>query len=289
MVGKQQEAIIRPQLDQSIQEKKSLIKLDESGVRFETLEEIYRFCTLIAKGGFLPKSYTKDKTSEEAISAAFSAVCFGIELGMSPMMSIQNIAVVNGMPSIWGDAQLALVMAKNIMTDFEESFEGDENTDGFAAVCRLKRSGDKQVSETRFSIADAKKAQLWSKGGTWTTHPKRMLRYKARAFALRDKFPDILKGLHSSEEMQGEIIDITPEGPPIKNQNNRVSTAENQNNLDMFFLKIDAIWNSSTKENYYESVQPVTDEARQVLSKEDYLTLTEHIKTRAKEYFKEDQ
>jgi hypothetical protein len=32
-----------------------------------------------------------------------------------------------------------------------------------------------------------------------------MLKYKARAFNLRDNFPDILKGLHLQEEMVGEV------------------------------------------------------------------------------------
>ena len=35
-----------------------------------------------------------------------------------------------------------------------------------------------------------------------------MMTYKARAFCLRTLFPDVLKGLHSKEEMEGEIIDM---------------------------------------------------------------------------------
>jgi len=64
-----------------------------------------------------------------------------------------------------------------------------------------KRKGRKPV-ETRFSVEDAKRAGLWGKGGPWTAYPKRMLQMRARGFALRDAFPDVLKGMISVEEAQ---------------------------------------------------------------------------------------
>ena len=47
---------------------------------------------------------------------------------------------------------------------------------------------------------DAKRAGLWTKAGPWQTYPRRMLQMRARSFALRDAFPDVLKGLISVEE-----------------------------------------------------------------------------------------
>ena len=81
----------------------------------------------------------------------------------------------------------------------------------------MRRVGEseEETTEERFTIADAKTAGLWSKGGTWKTHPKRMLKYKARAFALRDKFPDALNGMHMKEEIQPEEMkNITPMQEP---------------------------------------------------------------------------
>jgi hypothetical protein len=54
----------------------------------------------------------------------------------------------------------------------------------------------------RFSVADAKRAGLWGKSGPWTQYPRRMLQLRARGFALRDAFPDVLKGLVTAEEAQ---------------------------------------------------------------------------------------
>ena len=40
------------------------------------------------------------------------------------------------------------------------------------------------------------------KQGPWTQHPKRMRQMRARAFALRDVFPDVLCGMPVAEELQ---------------------------------------------------------------------------------------
>lgn len=173
----------------------------------KTLDELYRFSQYISKSEFVPKSLA-NKPVDERVFSVFAAIQFGAELGLSPMASIQNISVVNGQPSTWGDVQLALVRASGLLEDFEESEAGKYGEDSFEKICRVKRKGDKKDTIERFSIGDARKANLWGKSGTWSTHPKRMLKYKARAFALRDAFPDVLKGLHSAEEMEGEILDV---------------------------------------------------------------------------------
>ncbi len=52
-----------------------------------------------------------------------------------------------------------------------------------------------------FSMTDAKLAGLLGKSGPWTQYPKRMRQMRARAFALRDVFPDVLRGMPVAEEV----------------------------------------------------------------------------------------
>ena len=59
-----------------------------------------------------------------------------------------------------------------------------------------------------FTVEDAKKAGLWGKQGPWQTAPTRMLKLRARAFALRDTFADALRGLQSAEE-QRDVVETT--------------------------------------------------------------------------------
>ncbi len=73
--------------------------------------------------------------------------------------------------------------------------EGDQRK----AIVRSKRGGVEIVNE--FSVADAKRAQLWAKAGPWSQYPDRMLIFRARGFNLRDNFGDVLKGFRTTEEL----------------------------------------------------------------------------------------
>jgi hypothetical protein len=59
-----------------------------------------------------------------------------------------------------------------------------------------------------FSVADAKRAKLWFKAGPWTTYPDRMLQMRARGFAIRDTFPDALRGVIIAEEAQDHPTEV---------------------------------------------------------------------------------
>jgi hypothetical protein len=146
-------------------------------------------------------------------------VQWGYEIGLAPMQALQNIAVINGKPSVYGDAAMALVQASAVCEDVQEYFEG-EGTPNPIAVCVAKRRGRKEVV-AKFSVEDAKRAGLWGKQGPWQAYPKRMMQMRARGFALRDAFPDVLKGLITAEEAQDypdeakprQAKDITPRNP----------------------------------------------------------------------------
>lgn len=171
------------------------------GLELKGIEDMYRFAQYVAASGFAPKGMDRPESIVVAIQ-------MGQELGMSPMASLQNIAVINGRPSVWGDAVKAIVLASGQCVGFTETFEGDG--DKLTAVCEIERRWYETVRRT-FSVADAKAAELWSKAGPWKQYPKRMLQMRARSWACRDAFPDALRGLLTVEEAQEAMpIDVTP-------------------------------------------------------------------------------
>ena len=159
-----------------------------------TFGEAKEFATELANSNLVPKQYMGKPLD------ILVAIQWGTELGLAPMQSLQNIAVINGKPSVYGDALMALVQSNPACEGIEEFFEG-EGTQNPVAVCIAHRRGRKPVT-ARFSVEDAKRAGLWNKQGPWTQYPKRMLQMRARGFALRDSFPDALKGLITVEEAQ---------------------------------------------------------------------------------------
>ncbi|GHC79622.1 recombinase RecT [Limoniibacter endophyticus] len=153
----------------------------------------WRIATAVCKAGMAPKGLD---TPEKAMVA----IMHGMEVGMTPMAALQSIAVVNGRPTIWGDGAIGLVRGSGKCEWIKERIDGEG--DGAVAVCEVKRKGEADAIKATFSVLDAKKASLWGKAGPWQQYPKRMLAMRARAFALRDGFADVLRGLGIAEEVQ---------------------------------------------------------------------------------------
>jgi len=195
--------------DENKQIVKQQITIGNRGLQLNSLEDMYRFGQYVIKSGLAPDSY---QTSEQVLIA----IQTGAEINLSPMQSLNSFAVIHGKPTMYGDAALALVKRSGLLHSFSEKVTG-EGDSMVAFVESVRKDGElsnKVVSI--FSVADAKTAGLWGKKGPWCTHPKRMLKYKARAFNLRDNFPDVLFGMHITEEMVGEEPLPAPESdvPP---------------------------------------------------------------------------
>jgi hypothetical protein len=190
-----------------------LTTTNQRGFAPATLTEAVTFSEMLSNSNMVPKAY-QGKPQDILV-----CVQWGMEMGLAPMQALQNIAVINGKPSVYGDAMMALVQASPVCEDVEEYFE-NEGTPNPVAVCVAKRKGRKPVT-AKFSVEDAKRAGLWAKQGPWSAYPKRMMQMRARGFALRDAFPDVLKGLISVEEAQDypdeakprQPKDITPRNP----------------------------------------------------------------------------
>lgn len=133
------------------------------------------------------------------------AVMHGHAVGLSPAQALSSMMVINNRVSIFGDALLGIVKTSPEYEWSKDSY--DPNVEGGTASFTVKRRSEDPVTRT-FSKDDAVKAGLWGKAGPWQGYPKRMLYMRARAFALRDVFGDVLKGLRVVEEQQ-DIIETT--------------------------------------------------------------------------------
>lgn len=154
-----------------------------------SLQEAMDFANMLSKSNLVPKDYQGNPSN------CIIAMQWGLEIGLQPLQAMQSIAVINGRPAIWGDAMLALVRGSGQLEYIHE----DPTDDG--CTVRLKRKGEPEAERT-FTKEDAKKAGLSGKQGPWTQYPKRMMQLRARAFAMRDVFPDVLRGVFIAEEAQ---------------------------------------------------------------------------------------
>jgi hypothetical protein len=183
---------------------KAPVLIGNRGIQINDLESLWRFSQAVSRSGLAPKGL-------EHPEAILVAIQMGLEIGLSPMSALQNIAVINGRPGIFGDAALALVRASGLLEWIKETYEGEG--DSRMALCVSQRKGSPEPLPTPFSVADAKRAGLWGKAGPWTQYPDRMLRFRARGFNLRDNFGDVLKGFRTIEELadiESEVVSSEP-------------------------------------------------------------------------------
>ena len=167
---------------------------ENRGLSLATMADAMAFSTMVSKTEFAPKDFRGKP------EACLLAIQHGSEIGLSPMQSLQSIAVVNGRPTIYGDAALAVCLAALVCEWVTESVDGEG--DRMVATCSAQRRGYPAPITSTFSVADAKAAGLWAKQGPWSQYPKRMLAMRARGFALRNAFADVLRGLVTAEEAQ---------------------------------------------------------------------------------------
>lgn len=169
----------------------------------QDLDQALKFAEMLSKSNIVPKDFQNNPGN------ILVAVQWGMELGLQPLQAMQNIAVINGRPSLWGDAVIGLVRSSPLCEYVTEESLDDK------AICRVKRRGEEEQVRI-FTVDDARKAGLLGKQGPWTQYPKRMMQMRARSWALRDVFPDVLRGMPIAEEiMDIEPRDITPTTPRV--------------------------------------------------------------------------
>lgn len=184
------------------EQRASLPALTNRGVQIQGVDDLYRLAKAFANSGMAPKGLDRPES-------AFIAMELCLELGLPPLAAGRSVMVTGGKPSIYGDAALALIQRSGLLEYHREAEVGKYPNDDYGWRCVVKRKDKPDEREQVFTIADAKLAKLWQKRGNsgqdtpWITSPKRMLKMRARAFALRDEFADVLQGLHVYEELVG--------------------------------------------------------------------------------------
>ena len=187
----------------ALQEREVSLLNQRVQLELKELERSEYWAKKLAGSDLVPKDFKNNPAN------CFIAIQWGKDLGLAPLQATQNIAVINGRPALWGDAVPAFVISSKQCEYINMTFENN------TAICKVKRIGQPEHIST-FSMQQAKTAGLLEKQGPWKQYPDRMLQNRARAFALRDVFPDVLKGLYTAEE----LIDSLPQ----RNNNNHAAT-----------------------------------------------------------------
>lgn len=179
-----------------------------------------------------------------------TVILAGLEIGLTPIRSLNNLTNISGNLGMKADLQLALVRRSGLLDFYDEGFEvrgktdTDLNTrtqDGAKILSLVKavpegkpygwasarRKGDDTLTTRTFTWTDAETAEIWEKdddGGekrktklsqkfNYQSFPADMYPKRARGRVLQITHSDILAGMLSTEALEGgqvPVIDVEP-------------------------------------------------------------------------------
>ena len=173
-------------------------------VKSDVEREIDVFISGLMENGVVPNSFKNDKTGEVNTRLWKMCIVAGLSSGLSMKQASENVMLVNGKFTVWGDALKAIIEVHPEFYGLSQRVDYSDKSNP-VAICvakrKLKNGGISEV-ECRFSLHDAITAELYKKdkNNTWKKYPIRMLENRARTNALRDAFSDVINGLFPREE-----------------------------------------------------------------------------------------
>lgn len=153
-----------------------------SAAEFKALWKIA--CTLHDGGMFAKKA--------KNASAVFTVVMYGREMGLSPMQSLINIDIIDGVPAMSGQLMAAKAEAGGVII---KVLKRDKES------CRIELSGlGKDPQEHQWSIEDANDAGLQGKNN-WKGYSRAMLYWRAVSEGLKVFCPALLLKCYTFGEL----------------------------------------------------------------------------------------
>jgi len=175
----------------------------------QTWEQLFAYAKEICRTEFVPKSM------RDVPGAVLAAWQTGKEVGLPPMAALQSVAIINGRPSIHSNGYWALITSHPLCEWFTE-LPPDEALEKGYGECTIKRRGNPHPITRRFSMAEAKTADLIGKDN-WKKYPGDMLQNRARHRCGDDAIPEACLGLLPSDVARDlEPIETTVVNPERK-------------------------------------------------------------------------
>lgn len=156
-----------------------------------------RMATALAESTIVPKEYQKNAPN------CLIAIEQAQRLGVSPLMVMQNLYVIQGRPS-WSSKFLIAAINASGRFDQPLQFKEEKDKNGQPFACTAWTTLNGEIIEGMKVDMDIAKKEGWlgKNGSKWQTMPQLMLRYRAASFFSSLNCPDITMGLYTSEEAE---------------------------------------------------------------------------------------
>lgn len=152
------------------------------------------------------------------------AVMMARQLGVDPLLALQNVQVINGRPGFSASFAIGLANQRGPFTGpITWSSKGSGDSLEVTAQASVRATGELVTATCSMAMA---KAEGWVKNPKYRSIPEQMLRYRSATWLIRLHCPEVLLGLHTDEEVETMNVRVV-EPKPQPSGNTATSNVKN--------------------------------------------------------------
>ena len=185
-----------------------MVEVPKSTKKLEVAREQLPLAQLTETANMLAKSTIVPITYQNRPENCFIALDMASRMGISPMVVMQNLHIIQGKPSWSGSAVASLLRSSPQFKNVELNYVGEPNTESWGAYVSAERVANGTTLKGGTVTLKIAKAEGWvqKNGSKWKTMPEIMLAYRAYAWFGRVYAPELMMGMQSSEELEDAVV-----------------------------------------------------------------------------------
>lgn len=211
----------------------------------ESFNTGYRMAQILSASTIVPKTFQGN------IGNSMIAIDIAQRLHTNPLMIMQNVYIVYGMPSFSAKFLIACINASGLFaTPLRYEFVGEEGKDTWGCYAYVIDKQGELLKGSTITIDTAKKKGWYQKDGSnWKVEPEQMLRYRAATRFQTAYCPEITCGLAVKEELEdGEYTEITEDNIDKLSADEKLTQAQEKEQKEANTQSLNLNTSSATSE-----------------------------------------
>lgn len=185
----------------------------------------YKMAQILSASTIVPKTFQGN------IGNTMIAIDIAQRLHTNPLMIMQNVYVVYGMPSFSAKFLIACINASGLFaTPLRYEFMGEKGKDDWGCYAYAIDKQGELLKGSTITIGIAKQKGWYQKDGSnWKVEPEQMLRYRAATRFQSAYCPEITCGLAIKEDLEdGDYTEITANNVEQLSAEEKLAQAQQQ-------------------------------------------------------------
>lgn len=166
----------------------------------ESLGFTGREAVLFAQAAFYARSTIVPKEYQGNESNCYIALKTADRLGMDPLFVMNGLSVIHGRPG-WSSRSLNQIAKKDVVEDIDTPVDMSDPANWKCKAIAKTKKGE-TVTGMEISVKMAKDMGWWDRNPMWRNATELMLKHRASAWLINNKWPEVTAGFMTKEEIE---------------------------------------------------------------------------------------